>query len=210
MSAADGKVIILNGDGQINVIDASPAGYNDGGRNWITPITNFKSDGEYVAPVLADGRLYCRGVLGELRCLKIGDGSLPDTDADGLPDPWEQRYYQSRYRCDPGSDTDTDHQSAEREFVVGTDPTNTLSRLETRIELGPDGPRVLCEGREATDPWYDGLARLYSLKCRTNLLEGTWEDVAGYTSMTGLNATIVYTNVTPGVSTFYRFDAWLE
>jgi outer membrane protein assembly factor BamB len=65
LAAADGKLIWLTGNGEVVVVEASPAGYREitraqvnGGKHWT-------------APVLANGRLYVRNAKGELVCLDV-------------------------------------------------------------------------------------------------------------------------------------------
>jgi len=63
---ADGKLIALGEKGELFVADASPQGFKPvsraqvlGGKCWT-------------APVLADGRIYCRNAKGDLVCLDVG------------------------------------------------------------------------------------------------------------------------------------------
>jgi outer membrane protein assembly factor BamB len=63
--AADGKLIVLTGRGELIVAEASPEAFTPlaraqvlGGKCWTTP-------------VLANGRIYCRNAAGEVVCLQI-------------------------------------------------------------------------------------------------------------------------------------------
>jgi len=47
-----------------------------------------------------------------------------DTDNDGLPDVWEEKYCGSFTGCDPNADTDGDEYTNLEEFKAGTDPLN--------------------------------------------------------------------------------------
>jgi Concanavalin A-like lectin/glucanases superfamily/Bacterial TSP3 repeat len=55
--------------------------------------------------------------------------SFPDTDADGLPDPWETYYFPSLTlaQVDPSTDADGDYATNLQEFQAGTDPANYSS-----------------------------------------------------------------------------------
>ena len=65
LMAADGKLIVLSDKGELLVVEASPAGFKAlaraqvlGGKCWT-------------APVLANGRIYCRNAAGDLVCLDV-------------------------------------------------------------------------------------------------------------------------------------------
>ncbi len=55
-----------------------------------------------------------------------------DTDADGLADDWELRYFGTTVASNGTGDTDGDGHTDSQEFLTGTDPTNAGSQL--RIE----------------------------------------------------------------------------
>jgi len=65
LTVADGKIIAIDGRGNLRVIEADPSGYKEiskatvlhgGARNWN-------------APILANGAIYCRNSNGELVCV---------------------------------------------------------------------------------------------------------------------------------------------
>lgn len=65
LSAADGKLIVLSERGELIIAEASPAEYKQlaraqvlGGKCWT-------------APVLANGRIYCRNAKGDLVCVDV-------------------------------------------------------------------------------------------------------------------------------------------
>lgn len=66
LTAADGKLIILSERGELLIAEASPKGFRElaraqilGGKCWT-------------APVLADGRIYCRNSRGDVACVEAG------------------------------------------------------------------------------------------------------------------------------------------
>lgn len=66
LTAADGKLIILSERGELLVAEASPKGFRElaraqilGGKCWT-------------APVLANGRIYCRNSRGDVACVEAG------------------------------------------------------------------------------------------------------------------------------------------
>ena len=65
LMAADGKLIALGPDGELAIVEATPAGFKAISRAQIL-------DGKcWTAPVLANGRIYCRNAAGDLVCLDV-------------------------------------------------------------------------------------------------------------------------------------------
>ena len=64
---ADGKLIVLCGDGELICAEASPSGYNQLGH------TKVLSGKCWTNPVLAGGRIFCRNHAGKLICLDVRD-----------------------------------------------------------------------------------------------------------------------------------------
>ena len=134
-----------------------------------------------------------------------------DTDRDGLPDAWEREHFGGLSAPDGerSDDWDSDGLLNGGEFTAGTDPTNGAACFAVGIE-GSGGDRVVSFfAVEATGSSYAGLTRLYSLESLTNLLDGSWTGVAGYTNLPGNNRWIRYTNQAPHPS-FFRGKVWLE
>lgn len=91
-----------------------------------------------------------------------------DGDRDGLPDPWELRYFDD-LAADPRSDTDSDGMTEDAERIAGTDPTDAASVLAfTRIEPVAD------QSLDMT--WISVPDREYSLEYREGSEEG-WVEV---------------------------------
>jgi len=85
----------------------------------------------------------------ELDFIGINPGPEGDIDADGLPDPWERRYFCHLYNpCGiPDTDCDGDGQTTLQECVADTDPTNHCSFLGlTSIQFSYDNPVIYWQG----------------------------------------------------------------
>jgi outer membrane protein assembly factor BamB len=68
LTAADGKLIWLTGNGELVVVEANPAGYKELAR---AQVTGGKC---WTAPVLANGRLYVRNAKGDVVCVDVKSG----------------------------------------------------------------------------------------------------------------------------------------
>jgi outer membrane protein assembly factor BamB len=70
LTAANGKLIVLNGKGWLYIAEASPAGFNVLSRCDV-----FKGEQRvrqfWSPPVLCNGRIYCRNFSGELLCIDV-------------------------------------------------------------------------------------------------------------------------------------------
>lgn len=62
---ADGKLIVLSEDGQLCIVEASPAGYRELCRNRIL------TGRCWTVPVLANGKIYARNAAGRLVCVEF-------------------------------------------------------------------------------------------------------------------------------------------
>ena len=69
---------------------------------------------------------------------------MPDSDGNGLPDWWQQKYF-GRLGIDPNSDPDGDGWSNRREYLAGTDPTrpNTSPVIAWDLESVDEGTTEL-------------------------------------------------------------------
>jgi outer membrane protein assembly factor BamB len=66
--AADGKLVIQSGkSGMLTIAEASPSAYRE-----LRKMKVFAESREtFTAPVLANGRLYCRSYAGEVVCIEL-------------------------------------------------------------------------------------------------------------------------------------------
>ncbi len=70
LAAADGKLIVLEESGKLSRIAASPEAYR------AISSCVLEKDGKryrkfYTAPVLCNGRIYCRNYAGDLICIDV-------------------------------------------------------------------------------------------------------------------------------------------
>lgn len=66
LMAADGKLLIMGDEGRLSVAEATPDAYREKAQ------TKVFDDHTWTMPVLAHGRIYCRGEAGEVVCLDVG------------------------------------------------------------------------------------------------------------------------------------------
>ncbi|MBN1669898.1 MAG: PQQ-binding-like beta-propeller repeat protein [Kiritimatiellae bacterium] len=74
--AADGKLIVLDDDGDLGIIQASSTAYTEECA-FVQIFTNANNQEWYSAPVLSNGKLYLRSRQGTLVCLRLGDTPVP-------------------------------------------------------------------------------------------------------------------------------------
>lgn len=87
--------------------------------------------------------------------------ALADSDRDSLPDWWELQYAASGATlvaaADASADFDSDGVPNADEFVAGTDPSNSGSKLSLQVQLAPDGSSIRVS-------WPTAPGRLYTLE----------------------------------------------
>ena len=70
LMAADGKLIILEGDGTLRIAEATPSSYQE-----ISSCDVFDSEQKFrqfwTPPVLCNGKIYCRNHTGDLVCIDV-------------------------------------------------------------------------------------------------------------------------------------------
>ena len=62
LTLADGKLIIMTGQGELVVAEASPDEYKELARAQVLTPGNDKRDGCWTMPILVGGRIYCRSI----------------------------------------------------------------------------------------------------------------------------------------------------
>lgn len=135
---------------------------------------------------------------GEVRAL--GDLYLTplDTNANGIADDWEIRYYGTNVVA-AGADTDRDGASTWFEYRAGTDPTNATSVLALRLAKG-----ITASGLQLT--WPVSAGRAYAVQTAGDLVHGDWYSEAGpWTASQGI-ASMTWTQTNRLVTTggYYR------
>ncbi len=97
-------------------------------------------------------------------------GSRLDSDGDGIPDWWAERYGGSPGGLDPDSDLDRDGFSAREEYTALTDPTDAGSLFEITLATGGEGANGGCRL-----VWDSAPGRLYRIHAAGSLT-GAWAD----------------------------------
>ncbi len=216
--AVGDKLIVLGdredlsgGEGDLIVIGATPAGYDTQGRETVRIESGLGGDKWYTAPVLANGRIYCRSELGMLVCLRTGPPAA-DIDGNGMADNWERVHFSSTNGVPSGAGDDPDRDGADNrtEYVVGTIPTNGASYYGLGIAVSNAGVIVSYETRPAEGVGYEGWSRYYRLKQAATVWTSGWETVSGHADVPADGAVHAHTNAAPGPSGAYRVGVRLE
>ena len=142
--------------------------------------------------------------------------SIPvDGDGDGMSDAWETRHFGGTNELDGGAaeDEDGEGQSNLSEYLAGTDPTNSASALVLSVARDARGDLVISHAAQQVAPFdvhYGDLQRYYHLEQASNLLQTTWNPVAGSTNGPGITGTNCYTNAAPVGVGLYRVGVSLR
>jgi hypothetical protein len=92
----------------------------------------------------------------------------PDTDADGIPDPWERFYTNSLAILNGTGDNDHDGVSDLAEYAADTSPVNLADKLNITAFVGPR--QLVANGPWATDiTWTSKPTRLYKIQSSLDL-----------------------------------------
>jgi hypothetical protein len=106
--------------------------------------------------------------------------AMEDSDLDGMDDAWEIKNFGSLNLASADSDQDSDGFSDCSEFVAGTDPSDSSSRLVLDLNMGDDGSSQLS--------WKSRIGLRYRLQSTDSLLAGTWSDGPLCIGMPGVTA----------------------
>jgi hypothetical protein len=127
-----------------------------------------------------------------------------DSDANGLPDWWEQQYSGSIHGLSATNDADVDGMSNLAEWIARTDPTNPASWF--RMDA------LACTGDVATLTFTGWANRLYNVyRHEAPLTNGTWI-LATTNTFPGANGPTAWTDTNAllsATSRFYRIEALL-
>lgn len=153
-----------NGDADVDLITASGAVIGSGQVMVLTnsgaiPLDQViiagapASDYSSIAPVASQSQLFrlSADAAGHLLLTDL----LGDSNADGLPDWWETRYFGGRTNADPGADNDGDHAINHDEYGANTDPTNGASFFALS-RIAPVGGEMLVQ-------WYSVTGKVYTV-----------------------------------------------
>jgi len=209
LMAADGKLIALGQNGHLGLLEVSSSAYDTGGRDIVEAAPGVPNQDWWTCPVLANGKIYCRGHLGTLVCLDVGPPPA-DHDDDGIADSWEGQHFGGTNSCTPQADDDGDRLDNQGEYTAGTDPTNEQSFLSVTITITNGDIVVAYPTTQAGGIGYEGLSRYYDLNAASQLTGAAWEPVTDATNIPGDDTTSSYTNPSPNGVGFYRVNATLE
>jgi len=127
--------------------------------------------------------------------------SRPDTDGDGIPDPWERFYFPNLTTANATTDKDGDGSSDAEEYAAGTNPTDGNSKLRITAHSYNAGYT------QATLTWTMVPTRNYRIEFDADM-NGSWTNSALGTFTPAPSATATRA-VTPGAASrrFFRVVA---
>lgn len=140
-------------------------------------------------------------VNSDLSALSICAVEDPDTDADGMPDWWEEANFGGATNATPGADTDGDGVSNFDEWIGGSCATNSASCFEATQQTFQPGAGTVIS-------WPSASNRLYQLDGASSLLTPFSPVASGLPATPPLNT---YTDTTHSSDAclFYRVRAQL-
>ncbi len=116
---------------------------------------------------------------------------LTDTDADGIPDAWENAYgLDANSSTNRNADVDGDTMTNWEEYVAGTNPTNALSYL--RVDIGG-----------GTLEFHAVSNKTYTVQYHTNLSETVWPRLADVLAHS-TNRTVTISDPRGTANRYYR------
>lgn len=119
-----------------------------------------------------------------------------DTDADGLPDAWEDAHGLNKFANDAALDPDHDGFSNWQEYLAGTDPQSRASALSI-LSATPTG--------SGTDIRFEAIAgHSYTILHATALASGPWEKLVDVLPQDTTRVVTVHDPEIAGTNRFYR------
>jgi hypothetical protein len=122
-----------------------------------------------------------------------------DTDADGMPDFWEEAFFDGTTNGLSAVDEDGDGVSNVEEYRAGTHPRNAFSYPEIGIAA---------VGAWADHQFLSSMGRFYQIQHSTNLLRGGWTALGAVVAGSGGYLSVMDTNA-PATG-YYRFRVWVQ
>lgn len=160
----------------------SDATVSNPASSWYDRYRARLSDGTHLSPYL------------EVRVVGFRLDTWPSGAPDGVPDSWVSTYYGTKSGSTAGADTDGDGLDTKTEFLLGTDPTDSASRLK------------ITSFSEGALEWSSQRFDVYRIKSSTDLSTWTTERlVTQDADAATLEATGLPT-VSPGGDLFFRVE----
>jgi len=117
-----------------------------------------------------------------------------DSDTDGMPDDWEQQYFNSPTDASPTDDSDGDGRTNYAEFVDGTDP------LDPNDHLAPTATEF--DGTTVTLTFRSVALKRYVLEYRDDVMSGSWTQIGNIRAADSNTLTVTDT---PGAGVLHRY-----
>lgn len=130
----------------------------------------------------------------------------PDTDDDRLPDDWEQ-HTMGTLAQSATNDMDGDGLNNLGELIAGTDPDDDADCFRLHIDSVDGSVQVSLPTIDATEYWFGGKSRFYSLH-RAAELSNSWESIPGKQDIPASAGTLIHS--TAGSTGFFRGSVSLE
>jgi len=177
------------------------------GGNWSTVgvITNPSNVGTTYSMTLSESATQIRFTwnkttsniaLDDVLVTGVETASMPDTDGDGLPDWWEELYFDGPTAAHPDADPDGDGMTNWQEYIAGTDPT----REDSALVMEP----LIAQSGVSTDlifQWPAVVGRVYSVWRATNAVSAYTQHMDHIAASPPLNS---WTNPAPAaLGTYY-------
>ena len=132
-----------------------------------------------------------------------------DSDADRLPDAWEQARFGNLDATGAG-DADEDGQTNLQEYLAGTNPKSSADWMVLSFANASGQVQIAFVARAAAGVGYEGVNRYYTLERCADLAAPVWSTALGFEAILGLGQPVSLTESATGVpGRFFRLRAWL-